>query len=67
MPAFQVRDGAKNRDTASERRPKRERRDAEGDVNANRTLERDWLQRKRASRAADQDVGANSKTEADVA
>src|SRR6478736_8612054 len=49
------------------RRPQFECGHTERDVNRNRAFQRDWLQRERACRAADQDVGADAEAEADVA
>jgi hypothetical protein len=43
----------------SEGGPQFERRDAERDIDGNRALNRDRLQRDGASRAADQDVGSD--------
>ena len=48
------------------RRPQLEPRDSEGDIDANRALQRDRLQRERASGATDQYVGADTGDEADI-
>src|SRR5258707_12904923 len=54
------------RAAASRQRSQLECGNAKGDIDGNRTLHRDRLERKRARRAADQNVGAHTKAETDV-
>src|SRR4249920_804338 len=48
-------------------RPQLERRDTEGDIECNRSLERDRLKRNGAPRAPDQNVGTDAEADSDVA